>query len=238
MHKSIAIIPARGGSQRLPKKNIKLFNDRPMIAYSIKAALDSKLFSRVIVSTDSEEIADIAKKFSAEVPFIRPKELSDNFTPIAEVLSHGLKWLQNEYKENYDHACLILATAPMIQKSHLQKSFEILMKNPDCTAVVPVTTFPYPILRALKLTENSRLEWCWPEHEMTRSNDLPEAFHDVGQFYWVNCSSFLITNRLLSPKSIGFPIPRHFVQDIDNAEDWTRAEYMYQAMKKGGEIEY
>lgn len=232
MSESVAIIPARGGSQRLPGKNVNLFNGFPMISYSIRAALESKLFHRVIVSTDSESIAKVAREAGAEVPFQRPAEIADNYAPIAEVLSHALTWLDHECHETYAHACLILATAPMIQVSHLQKSYEILQKNPSCTAVVPVTTFPYPILRSLKMQESGRLEMFWPEYEMTRSNDLPEAFHDVGQFYWVNSPNFMRSKRLLSKESIGFQIPRTFVQDIDTMEDWKRAEYLHQCMTR------
>lgn len=229
MSKSVAVIPARSGSQRIPGKNFKSFNGKPIIAYSIEVALRTGLFDRVVVSTDSPEIAKIAKSFGAEVPFLRPDKISDAYAPIAEVLIHALQWFSAEEKMDYEFAAVILATAPLIQANYLKDSFQVLQKN-NCAAVVPVTTFPYPIQRALNLESDQRLKMIWPENEMVRSNDLTTAYHDIGQFYWVRCQNFLKTRRFLSNDSMGYPIPRHYVQDIDNDEDWKRVEILHRCL--------
>jgi len=229
--KAVAIIPARGGSKRLPGKNKKLFHGKPVIQYSIEAAIQSGLFERVIVSTDSDEIKEIAIKCGAELPFVRPPHLSDDHTPLPSVLAHSIEWLQTHDKNEYKYACLILATAPMIRVADLVKGYELIQSHQK-TCVVPVASFSYPIFRSLKMDKTGHLSMFWPEHEFSRSNDLPEAFHDVGQFYWVKSQEFLnrINNKtgsLLLPDSMGFPIPRYLVQDIDTPEDWERAEKMY-----------
>lgn len=232
MKRSVAIIPARSGSKRLPGKNVKVFHGQPVIAYSIKAAVESKLFERVIVSTDSEEFKAIAESMGAEVPFIRPANLADDYTPIPDVFCHALDWLKHQ-GETYDDACLILATAPFIQVDHLKDTYKLLKNNSDdIDGVVPVTSFSYPIMRSLKLEPNKILKMNWPEHEFTRSNDLEEAYHDVGQFYWVNVQRFFKAEkkRLLLDNYLGYPIPRHLVQDIDTPEDWDRAELIYKAL--------
>jgi len=227
--KPLAVIPARGGSKRLPGKNIKNFLGKPIIQYSIDAALKSNLFEKVIVSTDSEEIAGLAKKLGAEAPFVRPQNLSDDFVSVTDVFLHAIEWYQQS--NNCDEACLILATAPFVQEKYLKESLELLKKT-EATAVVPVTHFDYPIFRSLKMGAKNRLEMFWPEHEMTRSNDLPEAYHDAGQFYWVNVAKFMKQKKLLLPDSVGYSIPKYMVQDIDTMEDWERAEIMYKAIFK------
>jgi len=227
--KVIAIIPARGGSKRIPNKNIKLFASQPIISYSIKAARDTDLFDRIIVSTDSEEIAEVAKTYGAEVPFVRPAELADDFSGTISVLLHALNWL-SEYGFATDYFCCIYATAPFVQPEHVIEGFNLLKKRNASTAF-SVTTFPYPIFRALKVSEDGRIAMFWPEHENSRSNDLPEAYHDAGQFYWGNTKRFLTEKKLFSSDSVPVILPRYSVQDIDTPEDWETAEKMYSVLQ-------
>ena len=225
--KNIAIIPARGGSKRIPQKNIKDFLGLPLIAYSIKTAIESKLFSKVIVSTNNEKIASIAKKYGAVVPFIRPKELSDDFIGTTDVINHTLEYLKS-IGEEYMYCCTIYATAPMLQKEYLQKGFEVL-KNSDAINSFSATSMPFPIQRTFKVNQDNRCEMFNPEHFNTRSQDLEEAFQDAGQFYWTKLDK-KSNNIFFSNDSIPIILPRHLVQDIDTLEDWTRAEFMYKAL--------
>lgn len=208
---------------------MKPFFGRPIIEYSIQAAVQSKLFDKIIVSTDSEEIATLSKKAGAQVPFLRPANLSDDITPLADVIHHGLKYYKEEENISYDAVCCILATAPFIQKKYLIEGYEVL-NSKKVSAVVPVTTYEYPILRSLKISDGGSLEMFWPEYEMARSNDLPEAFHDVGQFYWLDGARFLENKRIFTPDALPVHIPRYLVQDIDTTEDWVRAEKIFQAL--------
>lgn len=227
--KAVAIIPARGGSKRIPRKNIKAFHGKPLIAYSIEIALASKLFDKVIVSTDDQEIADIATKYGAEVPFIRPKELSDDFSGTADVTAHALTWLK-EHGEIYDYVCTIYATAPLLQKEYLVEGYEKL-KNSDAAHAFSVTSMPFPIQRTFKVTQEGRCEMFWPEHYTTRSQDLEEAYQDAGQFYWTKIGQK--SNEVMFGKdSIPVILPRYLVQDIDTMEDWQRAEFLYEAIEK------
>jgi len=178
----IAVIPARGGSKRIPGKNIRPFLGKPVIGYSIEAALNSNLFGRVIVSTDSEKIAEIASSFGAEIPSLRPKELSDDFTGTDQVVLHALDVLRDRQIE-ISHVCCIYPTAPLIQIEYLKKGLEILLET-DADSAFSVTTFPYPIRRGLRQDENGRIKMIWPEHFSTRSQDLEEVYHDAAQFYW------------------------------------------------------
>lgn len=230
----VAIIPARGGSKRIPRKNIKIFAGKPIIAYSIEAATRSKLFDRIIVSTDSSEIAETAKHYGAEAPFSRPASLSDDFTPTAPVLAHALDWLTG-HKCRPDYACCIYATAPFLTEEYLCLGDELLSGN-KASGAFSVTTYPSSIFRSLRINQNGRLEMFWPEYELTRSNDLPEAYHDAGQFYWVRYSDFLREKRLYSPDAVPIIMPRKLVQDIDTPEDWLTAEAMYEVLRALGEI--
>lgn len=224
-NKVIAIIPARGGSKRIPKKNIKLFAGKPIISYSIKVAQETRLFDRIIVSTDSEEIAEVAKTCGAEAPFIRPAELADDFTGDVPVIIHVLTWLQ-EHDRLPEYFCYIYATAPFVQSRYIIEGFNLLKKRNAITAF-SVTTFPYPIFRALKIDDDGCVEMFWPEHENSRSNDLPEAYHDAGHFYWGNTKRFLTEKKIFSSDSVPVILPRYLVQDIDTPEDWETAEKMY-----------
>ena len=229
MAKVVAIIPARGGSKRIPRKNIKDFYGKPLIAYSIEVALASKLFEKVVVSTDDEEIANIAKFYGAEVPFLRPKELSDDFTGTEDVINHTLVYLKNN-NELYDYVCTLYATAPLLQKEYLIEGFEKL-KNSTAINAFSATSMPFPIQRTFKLNVNGRCEMFTPEHYMTRSQDLEEAYQDAGQFYWkrLNKESKEI---MFGEDSIPIILPRHLVQDIDTLEDWQRAEVMYKVINR------
>lgn len=229
MKKCIAIIPARGGSKRIPKKNIKDFFGKPLIAYSIEVALKSKLFDKVIVSTDDEQIAKIAKEYGAEVPFVRPKELSDDFTGSGEVISHAIDYLKQQGLK-YDYCCTIYATAPLLQEIYLKKGFEKL-KESNAVLAFSCTSMPFPIQRTFKINENGRCEMFWPENFTKRSQDLEEAFQDAGQFYWEDLNKNL-SDIAFGKDSIPVILPRYLVCDIDTLEDWKRAEFIYKALQK------
>jgi len=225
----VAIIPARGGSKRIPKKNIKDFFGKPLISYPIDVALRSKLFSRVIVSTDDEEIAKVARKYGAEVPFIRPKSLSDDFTGTAEVVKHALSELN---RENYhvDFVCTIYATAALLKIDYLKEGLEKL-KASNAAMAFSVTSMPFPIQRTFKITPEKRCEMFTPQHYTSRSQDLEVAYQDAGQFYWENLK--IKSNDVSFGKDrIPIILPRHLVQDIDTLEDFKRAEYMYEILQK------
>ena len=227
--KNLAIIPARGGSKRIPRKNILDFCGKPIIAYSIEAALASGLFARVIVSTDSEEIATVAKQYGAEVPFMRPEELSTDNAYGEDVILHALKWV-NQQNCNYEYACCIYATAPFIQIAFLQEGLQQL-KASDALMAFSVTSFEFPILRGMQINKDGRLELFWPEYENFRSQELPESYHDAGQFYWYNTDKFIKTGKAPSfDGAIPIILPRYLVQDIDTPEDWKRTELMYKLL--------
>lgn len=223
-----AVIPARGGSKRIPGKNIKLFAGKPMIAWSIEAARTSGLFEKIIVSTDSPDIASVARQYGAETPFTRPEALSDDFTPTAPVLLHALNWL-NAHGPKVSRLCCIYATAPFVRPADLRQGLRVLDTH-RVASVFSVTTFAFPVQRALRLTGDGRLAMLWPEFELARSNDLVEAYHDAGQFYWLDGDRFLAEGVVYAEDSRPVILPRHLVQDIDTPEDWERAERMFAAL--------
>lgn len=225
---NVAIIPARGGSKRIPRKNIKDFFGKPLIAYSIETALQSKLFDKVVVSTDDEEIAAVAKAYGAEVPFLRPRELSDDFSGTGAVIKHAIEFLKSR-GDKFDYVCTIYATAPLLQVEYLKEGFEKL-KNSDAKYAFSCTSMPFPIQRTFKVTEDERCEMFWPEYFLSRSQDLEEAYHDAGQFYW-NCLEKDSNEIMFSKDSIPIILPRKRVQDIDTLEDWEQAELMYQLLQ-------
>lgn len=229
---NVAIIPARGGSKRIPRKNLKPFDGVPMIARSIRTALDSGLFDQVVVSTDDEEIAELAQAHGAQVPFLRPADLADDFTGTAAVIVHALQQLPH-----FDYACCVYATAPLLQARFLRQGLELLEQHPDKSFAFSVTDFGFPVQRALTLDGQGALMALYPEFRNTRSQDLPAAFQDAGQFYWGRSEAWLRGEILYSPASLPVILPRHLVQDIDTAEDWKRAEYLYTALKAGGELQ-
>jgi len=229
MAKSVAIIPARGGSKRIPRKNIKNFYSKPLIAYSIEAALESQLFDEVIVSTDDDAIAKIAKAYGADVPFMRPKELSDDFVGTQDVVNHAIEYFK-EHGKCFDYVCTIYATAPMLDSRYLIEGFEKLKKS-DAVNAFSATSMPFPIQRTFKLNAKGRCIMFTPEYYMTRSQDLEEAYQDAGQFYWEKLN--VVSDKIMFDEdSIPIILPRHLVQDIDTPEDWKRAEIMYRVMKE------
>ena len=222
---NIAIIPARGGSKRIPKKNIKDFLGKPIIAYSIELALNIKLFSKVIVSTDDQEIKDVAIKYGAEVPFIRPKEIADDFTGTHEVIGHAVKCLKDN-GEKMDYVCCVYATAPLIEKDDLKKGFE-LIKTGKWDSVMAATNFSYPIFRSFENLPDGGLKMIFPEHYNSRSQDLPEIYHDAGLFYWAKPETWKEPSNGYSEKNSIIKIPNYRVQDIDTLDDWKKAEIIY-----------
>ena len=225
----LCIIPARGGSKRIPKKNIRFFCGKPIIQWSIEAALESKCFDKVIVSTDSEEIANISKRIGAEVPFIRPKSLSDDYTATAPVINHALEFI-NQKHGNVEYVCCIYATAPFVEPAYIKDGLKKIIDT-NANFSFSVTSFPFPIQRAIKLTQDNKSQMFFPENLNKRSQDLEDSFHYAGQFYWGKSSAWLEGKRMFDDNSIPIIIPRYKVQDIDSEEDWQRAELMFKAIK-------
>ena len=232
---NIGIIPARGGSKRIPRKNIKPFAGKPIMAWVIETALRSGLFDRLIVSTDDKEVADVAIEYGAEVPFLRPAELSDDHTGIIEVVQHAIGWLTNEDVE-VEHVCCMLATAPFLQAGVLSRALAELVDS-QASYAFSVTDFPFPIQRAVRIDSAGRVEAMWPENIARRSQDLEEAFHDAGQFYWGTRRAFEQGEPIFSSGSVPIRLPRYQVQDIDTPEDWKLAELMFNAMREAGDLE-
>ena len=218
----VAIIPARGGSKRIPKKNIKLFLGRPIISYVIEVALQSKLFDNVVVSTDSKEIADIAIQYGASVPFFRKPETSNDFATLNDVFVEVIDELKLHGK-HYEYACLILPTAALITPENLQKGLDLLEKS-NHDSIRPIVRFAYPIQRAFKLNTDQSVEPFNPEDFKKRSQDLEASFHDSGQFYWMKQGKDMTTKKL------GFEISELEAQDIDTETDWKLAELKYQLL--------
>jgi N-acylneuraminate cytidylyltransferase len=222
----IAVIPARGGSKRIPRKNIKEFCGKPIIAYSIEAALNSKIFDKVIVSTDDPEIAEVAKSFGAEIPFMRPENLSNDMATTIPVISHAVDFFQNQGHQ-VEWTCCLYATAPFVTKDDLSESYRIIKDSPDVKFLFSATSFSFPIQRAIYLGKNGEVNMFQPEHYSTRSQDLKEAFHDAGQFYWGRGQDWKVENVFFAPYSRIYKLPRNRVQDIDTLEDWNFAEKLF-----------
>lgn len=225
---NLCIIPARGGSKRIPKKNIKDFLGKPVIAYSIQAALDSGLFSEVMVSTDDAEIAEVAKLYGASVPFLRSDKNADDFATTMDVLTEVL--LEYEKRGNfYENICCIYPCAPFVNVRKLSASYELLAaKNFD--SVFPVMAFSFPVQRAMRL-EDQKLKFINPEYASSRSQDLEKRYHDAGQFYWMKVATTLKQHRILTDNSGGLIISELEGQDIDNLTDWKLAELKYQLLQ-------
>ena len=223
----IAVIPARGGSKRIPRKNIKLFAGKPLIAYAIQIARESGLFDRIIVSTEDEEISSIALHYGAEVPFVRPLNLADDFTTTLDVVRHAidactsLGWV-------FEDVCCLYPGVPFSKVGDLLNAYDILNTR-QVAFSFPVTEFPSAIQRALKRNANGQLIPLSPEHEKSRTQDLEKAYFDAGQFYWGSKSSW-ISNDHIHKNAVGFLIPNWRVVDIDTPEDWRRAEIMYKVL--------
>lgn len=231
--KTIAVIPARGGSKRIPRKNIKPFCGKPMIAYSIEAAIRAGIFDEIIVSTDDEEIAGIAKNAGASVPFMRPKELSDDFTATGAVVEHAIKFLQAR-GDRIKFVCTIYATAPLIDEFYIKLGLEKLRAS-NAKNAFSCTSMPFPIWRTFKIAKDGRCEMFWRENFAKRSQDLEEAYQDAGQFYWTNLDASSSDEIFFGRDSIAVVLPRHLVQDIDTPQDWIRAEFLYEAVQKSRE---
>jgi pseudaminic acid cytidylyltransferase len=224
MKSCVAIITARGGSKRIPRKNIKPFLGKPIILYSIEAAISSGCFSEVMVSTDDDEIAEIARKAGAKVPFKRSTKNANDHATTADVILEVL----NQYMElgaNFDTACCIYPTAPFVNADKLKEAYRLLSKE-GVKSVVPIVRFSFPILRSFKM-ENGYVKMNWPEYLNTRSQDLPPAFHDAGQFYFFKIADFIKDKKVFTDCTLGMEMPESEVQDIDNEEDWKVAEIKY-----------
>lgn len=230
----IAIIPARGGSKRIPRKNVRPFHGRPMIAWPITAALETGLFDHVIVSTDDEEIAAAARAAGARTPFLRPAELSDDFTGVIPVIAHGLDAAEAHFGQSIDLVCALYATAPFVQPADLRAGYAALNAAPEQHYAISVTPFAFPVQRALRRVEGEAgpgLAPMYPEHIGSRSQDLEPAFHDAAQFFWARPDALRAHAPVFSPRAIPIEIAPQYVQDIDTPEDWDRAELMFAALQ-------
>lgn len=230
----IGVIPARGGSKRIPRKNIKPFAGKPIIAWTIETALESGLFNRLIVSTDDDDVAAVALEYGAEVPFRRPAELSDDHTGIIEVVQHAIAWLADNGADA-EYVCCMLATAPFLQAETLSRAIRQLSAS-DASYAFPVTAFSFPVQRAIRINADNRVEAIWPENIPRRSQDLEEAFHDAGQFYWGTRAAFERGEPIFESGAIPIRLPRYRVQDIDTPEDWKMAELMFKALREAGDL--
>ncbi|MBK8842622.1 MAG: pseudaminic acid cytidylyltransferase [Saprospiraceae bacterium] len=219
----LAIIPARGGSKRIPRKNIKDFHGKPIIAYSIEAALKSGLFDEVMVSTDDVEIKNISLELGAKVPFLRSENTSNDTATTLEVIREVLESYKKEDR-TFDEVCCIYPTAPLMKSSHLTAGLDLLEN--EIASVFPVVPFSFPILRSLKVDEDNFVSMNWPEYSHTRSQDLPAAYHDAGQWYWLRPE--LISDSLYSDNSKVIILSEMEVQDIDNESDWKMAEVKWE----------
>ena len=227
----LAIIPARGGSKRIPGKNIRAFCGKPIIAWSIEAAKKSGVIDRVLVSTDDRDIARVAAEHGAEAPFLRPPELSDDHTPTVPVIRHATAWAL-EHWGAVEAVCCLYATAPFVQPEDLARANDRLVAERVTGYVFTATSFGFPIQRAFRVTSGGFCEMFQPEHYNTRSQDLEPAFQDAGQFYWGRAQAYLEERRFMAPESKPFVLPRYRVQDIDTIEDWERAELMWQVLNR------
>jgi N-acylneuraminate cytidylyltransferase len=224
----IAVIPARGASRRIPRKNVAAFCGKPMMAWSIATADGSGLFDRVIVSTDDDEIADCARACGAEVPFRRPAALADDHTGTTAVMAHATRWALGEGWP-LEAVCCIYATAPFLEAADLRRGLDCLTSG-DWSYAFAAAEYPAPIFRAFRAAEGGGVEMFFPEHFTTRSQDLPRALYDAGQFYWGRPSAWIEERRIFDRASVPVLIPRWRVHDIDDREDWVRAELMFERL--------
>jgi len=221
----IAIIPARGGSKRIPRKNIKVFNGKPIIAWAILAAQESKLFDYIVVSTDDDEIKKVSESFGAVVPFIRPAHLSDDHTPTVPVISHAVVEMDRIY-QTVEFACCIYPCTPLLLASDLIKGFDML-KSTEVDFVYPVVEYPHSIFRSMRKSENGKMEFIYPQYELTRTQDLEKTFHDSGQFYWGKAKAWRSLKKMHTD-ALGMEIPSYRAVDIDTEDDWKKAELITQ----------
>jgi pseudaminic acid cytidylyltransferase len=224
-----AIIPARGGSKRVPRKNIRDFCGKPMIAWSISAALESGCFDHVIVSTDDVEIAEVAKEWGADVPFMRPRRLADDHTATRPVVNHAIREIAAHHGMP-ELVCCLYATAPFVRASDLEQGL-ITLATSGADFAFTVSSFGYPIQRALRITRDGRIAMLHPENRAARAQDLEATYHDAGQFYWGRTQAFLDDMPMFSQASVPILLPRYRVQDIDTPEDWRHAELLFEALQ-------
>lgn len=229
-NKVLAIIPARGGSKRIPRKNVRNFLGKPIIAYSIDSAIKSHIFDEIMVSTDDKKIVEIAKKYKANIPFLRSAKNSDDYATTAQVIAEVL----GEYKKigrSFDFVCCIYATAPFVTPSKLKEAYDLIQKF-DSDSVSPVVPYATPIQRSFKIIEDGTLELNWPENSDIRSQDLAVMYHDAGQFYFLNSLRFLVNKKIFTKNSRPLIISETETQDIDNETDWTMAEFKYKLLTR------
>lgn len=226
----IAIITARGGSKRIPKKNIRDFCGKPILAYSIITAIESDLFDEVMVSTDSREIADVAMKYGASIPFLRSEKNSDDFAGTADVIAEVLSAYKEKGK-SYEQGCCIYPTAPLLTAPIVKAGLDLFESN-AFDVVFPVLKYSYPIQRSLRMGEQNRVSMLWPENYPKRSQDLEPVFHDAGMFYWFRSEYILKSKKLFSENAGGLLIDEMSAQDIDNESDWKLAEFKYQFLRQ------
>jgi pseudaminic acid cytidylyltransferase len=226
---NLCIIPARGGSKRIPKKNIKSFLGKPIIAYSIEAAIQSKLFTEIMVSTDCQETAEIALRYGSKVPFLRSKENSNDFATTYDVIKEVI----DEYKKdgvNFENICCIYACAPFVTANNLKHAYQEL-SNKQVDTIFPIIEYSFPIQRAVKI-HNEKIELFNIDHLNTRSQDLEKSYHDAGQFYWMKSENILNKGRIITDNCSGIIITELEGQDIDNEIDWELAELKFKLLKK------
>jgi len=229
----VAIVPARGGSQRIPQKNIKDFFGIPILTRTIKIIMNSQCFDRIVVSTDHEKIADVALHSGAEVPFLRSQVLSENRTPTVDVIADAIHRLN---LNNADSVCCIYATNPFLREDALRLGHELLLNSSDVSYVTTVTTFPFPIQRALKIQKDGKLRMANIEYMMSHSQDLEERYHECAQFWWASASTWL-SKVGMQTNVAGIYLPRWMVQDIDTLEDWDTAEIKFKILKESGRFD-
>ena len=224
----IAVIPARGGSKRIPRKNIKEFSGKPMIAWAISIALESNLFDEVVVSTDDDEIAKVARGWGAKTPFVRPENLADDMTPTVPVVAHAVTACSN-LGWGVEYACCIYPCVPFLQVTDLADALNMLL---DCNAdfVYPVTEYAHPVQRSMRRLSSGKMQFYSPEFELTRTQDLEKSYHDAGQFYWGTVPAWL-EQKKMHTDGLGMPIPNWRVVDIDSEDDWIRAVRSFQSLR-------
>lgn len=225
----LCVIPARGGSKRIPRKNIRIFCGKPMIAWAIDCAIQSRLFDKIIVSTDDESIADVARDAGAETPFLRPAALADDLTPTVPVIAHAVEACE-KIGWRIEYACCIYPCVPFLEISDLEQAFE-LMQNNNAFFSYPVTDYSHPIQRAMRRLPSGQMQFLQPEHEIARTQDLERMYHDTGQFYWGKASAWK-AHMKMHTAGIGLVVPNWRVVDIDNEEDWIRGELLYQVVNR------
>jgi pseudaminic acid cytidylyltransferase len=222
----IAIIPARGGSKRILRKNIKIFNGKPVIAWAIIAAQKSKIFDLILVSTDDDEIKSVAEKYGAIVPFIRPANIADDHTPTVPVISHAVKEIDRLY-QYVEYACCIYPCNPFLLASDLVKAFDMI-KLTEVDFVYPIVEYPHSVFRSMRKSTNGKMDFLYPKYELTRTQDLEKTFHDAGQFYWGKAESWRELKKMHTD-GLGIEIPSYRVVDIDTEDDWKRAELLFKS---------